>query len=151
MTIAVKAASHFGMAYVAAAAEACSRLVGVCRDLRFLPLFLSFLFGASLGACVIAGSPSFPVWCVPGRLCRSWEHLCLSLSLSLSLLSLSLFSLFSLFFCSRFFCSCQVNGATTPSGKSGPLQGPRIIRLAALPQTLALVWRTLYPSSASAV
>ena len=27
-------ASHFGTEYVAAAAEACSRLVGVCRDLR---------------------------------------------------------------------------------------------------------------------
>ena len=34
MTIAIKAASHFGTPYVAAAAEACSRLVGVCRELR---------------------------------------------------------------------------------------------------------------------
>ena len=34
VTVAVKAASHFGTAYVAAAAEACSRLVGVCRELR---------------------------------------------------------------------------------------------------------------------
>ena len=33
VTTAVKAASHFGTAYVAAAAEACSRLVGVCWDL----------------------------------------------------------------------------------------------------------------------
>ena len=36
MTTAVKAASYFGTAYVAAAAEACSRLVGVCRDLRVM-------------------------------------------------------------------------------------------------------------------
>ena len=34
VTVAVKAASHFGTAYVAAAAEACSRLVGVCCELR---------------------------------------------------------------------------------------------------------------------
>ena len=62
MTVAVKAASHFGTAYVAAAAEACSRLVGVCRDLRFLSLSLFFLWG------------------VPGCLRHSWEHLfyCLS-------------------------------------------------------------------------
>ena len=36
MTVAVKAASHFGTAYVAAAAEACSRLAGVCRSLRVM-------------------------------------------------------------------------------------------------------------------
>ena len=44
MTVVVKAASHFGTAYVAAAAEDCSRLVGVCRDLCF---FLSLLFLSS--------------------------------------------------------------------------------------------------------
>ena len=41
MTVAVKAASHVGTVYVAAAAEDCSRLVGVCRDLCF---FLSLFF-----------------------------------------------------------------------------------------------------------
>ena len=33
MTAAVKAASHIGTAYVAAAAEVCSRFIGTCRDL----------------------------------------------------------------------------------------------------------------------
>ena len=33
VTAAVKAASHIGMAYVAAAAEVCSRFIGTCRDL----------------------------------------------------------------------------------------------------------------------
>ena len=55
----------------------------------FLSLSLSFLLSflsspSSLGVpgCfVIAGSPSF--WCVPGRMCRSWEHLCLLLSFPL--------------------------------------------------------------------
>ena len=36
VAVAVKAASHVGTAYVAAAAEACSRLVGVCRSLRVM-------------------------------------------------------------------------------------------------------------------
>ena len=61
-------------------------------------LFLSFSLSSlyplpwvSLDAFVIAGNP-FPLflWCVPGRLCRSWEHL-----LPLSFL-LFLFSLLSL-------------------------------------------------------
>ena len=55
----------------------------------FLSLSLSFLLSflsspSSLGVpgCfVIAGSPSF--WCVPGRMCRSWEHLCFLLSFPL--------------------------------------------------------------------
>ena len=43
-------------------------------------LFLSFSFPSSfwvsLDAFVIAGNPfPFLLWCVPGRLCRSWEHL----------------------------------------------------------------------------
>ena len=46
-------------------------------------LFLSFslpslfpLPWVSLDAFVIAGNPfPFLLWCVPGRLCRSWEHL----------------------------------------------------------------------------
>ena len=48
VTVAVKAASHFGTA--AAAAEACSRLVGVCRDLSppTLPFFSLRLFGVYL-------------------------------------------------------------------------------------------------------
>ena len=59
-------------------------------------LFLSFSLSSlyplpwvSLDAFVIAGNP-FPLflWCVPGRVCRSWEHL---LPLSF-LLFLSLFS-----------------------------------------------------------
>ena len=33
VTAAVKAASHFGTAYVAAAAEVCSRFIGTCREL----------------------------------------------------------------------------------------------------------------------
>ena len=54
--------------------------------LSFFPsLFLSFLSSPSSlgvpGCFVIAGSPSF--WCVPGRMCRSWEHLCLLLSFPL--------------------------------------------------------------------
>ena len=51
VTVAVKAASHFGTAYEAAAAEACSRLDGICRALTppFLPL----------------PSPFFAFWGVP--------------------------------------------------------------------------------------
>ena len=50
-----------------------------------LSFLLSFLSSPSFlgvpGCFVIAGSPSF--WCVPGRMCRSWEHLCLLLSFPL--------------------------------------------------------------------
>ena len=35
VTAAVQAASHFGTAYVAAAAEACSRFIGTCWSLSF--------------------------------------------------------------------------------------------------------------------
>ena len=59
--------------------------------LRISPFFLwclSFSFSslrplpwASLDAFVMAGS--LPFWCVLGRLCRSWEHLCFLLSLLL--------------------------------------------------------------------
>ena len=134
VTAAVKAASHIGTAYVAAAAEVCSRFIGTCRELSpppspslplsffaswgfpewniqdhpflslvcpwtivrswehlpFSPLpfspslFLSFSLSSlhplpwvSLDAFVL------PFWCVPGRLCRSWEHLCFLLSFPL--------------------------------------------------------------------
>ena len=47
----------------------------------FLSFSLSSLFPlpwVSLDAFVIAGNPCpFFLWCVPGRLCRSWEHLLL--------------------------------------------------------------------------
>ena len=71
LRVAVKAASKFGAAYVAAAAEACSRLVGVCRALSppFLPLPspLSFcLLGVFLNGILRITPLSH--WCVPGRL-----------------------------------------------------------------------------------
>ena len=136
MTVAVKAASHLGTAYVAAPAEVCSRFIGTCRelspppspslplsffafwwflewntqDIPFLslvcpwtiarswehlpflfssfsplPFFLSFLpsfflsslhLPSSLDAFVIAGNPSpLFLWCVLGRMRRSWEHI----------------------------------------------------------------------------
>ena len=51
--------------------------------LSFFPsLFLSSPSSLGVPGCfVIAGSPSF--WCVPGRMCRSWEHLCFLLSFPL--------------------------------------------------------------------
>ena len=70
----------------------------------FLSLSLSFLLSflsspSSLGVpgcSVIAGSPSF--WCVPGRMCCSWEHLCLLLP----------FPLFSSPPCPLFPCAWRV-------------------------------------------
>ena len=51
-------------------------------SLSFLLSFLSSPSSLGVPGCfVIAGSPSF--WCVPGRVCRSWEHLCLLLSFPL--------------------------------------------------------------------
>ena len=51
-------------------------------SLSFLLSFLSSPSSLGVPGCfVIAGSPSF--WCVPGRMCRSWEHLCLFLSFPL--------------------------------------------------------------------
>ena len=51
-------------------------------SLSFLLSFLSSPFSLGVPGCfVIAGSPSF--WCVPGRMCRSWEHLCFLLSFPL--------------------------------------------------------------------
>ena len=52
-------------------------------SLSFLLSFLSSPSSLGVPGCfVIAGSPpSF--WCVPGRMCRSWEHLCLLLSFPL--------------------------------------------------------------------
>ena len=49
VTAAVEAASHIGTAYVAAAAEVCSRFIGTCRELSPpsslfpSPFFLCFL------------------------------------------------------------------------------------------------------------
>ena len=51
VTVAVKAASHFGTAYVAAAAEACSRLVGVCRELRCTHSAYTLTRQVLLGLC----------------------------------------------------------------------------------------------------
>ena len=66
VTVAVKAASHFGTAYVAAAAEACPRLVGVCCELRcahstymFNEACLGFL-KSGLGSLVFVPSIWFP-------------------------------------------------------------------------------------------
>ena len=54
----------------------------VCPWTIVRPSFLSSPSSLGVPGCfVIAGSPSF--WCVPGRMCRSWEHLCLLLSFPL--------------------------------------------------------------------
>ena len=70
VTAAVQAASHFGTAYVAAAAEVCSRFIGTCRELSRLASpslpFLSLLFGVFLNGRLRI-TPFF-LWCVPGRL-----------------------------------------------------------------------------------
>ena len=100
MTAAVKAASHIGTTYVAAAAEVCSRFIGTCRELSPPP----FPFPPPFFLCFLG----FPEWNIqdhpflslvcPWTIVRSWEHLPFSpLPFSPSLfLSFSLSSLYPL-------------------------------------------------------
>ena len=100
MTAAVTAASHIGTAYVAAAAEVCSRFIGTCRELSPPPspsLPLSFFAFWGCPEWNTQGHPSLSLVC-PWTIVRSWEHLPFPF-LSSPFLSLSL-SFFLSFFLS---------------------------------------------------
>ena len=95
VTAAVQAASHFGTAYVAAAAEVCSRFIGTCRELSppaspSLP-FLSLLFFGGFPEWKTQDHPFLSLVC-PWTIVRS----CLFLFSPLPF-SPSLFLFFSLF------------------------------------------------------
>ena len=155
VTVAVKAASHFGTAYVAAAAEACSRLVGVCRDLGplpppTLPFFSLCLFGvylnvplrftpirgAFLDACAKLGAPVFVLFplslfllllSVPGCFCHSWEPFSSSLGVALDACVAAGNTFFSFPFFFSFFSSLPLPPVETLEWDATLLLGARTL------------------------
>ena len=80
VTAAVQAASHFGTAYVAAAAEVCSRFIGTCHELS-PPSFpsppLSFLAFWGFPEWKTQDRPFLSLVC-PWTIVRSWVSFSLS-------------------------------------------------------------------------